>query len=150
MNFSLPSGFTHRECIPEYTRMFQSFLRILEYLCPPPRQASSVLQGACRLQNLSPVGSPRCMTVQRLDGRCVCDLRYSNLPATQYILTLWHALPIALIFNHRPQWMCGRQESPTWESQPPQHSISTLNTAVTTLDGDCCYAFPWKTITIIY
>lgn len=118
MNFSLPSGFTHRECLPEYTRLFQSFLRILEYLCPG--QPSSVLQGACRLQNRSPVGSSHCMTLQRLDGLCVCDLRYSNLPATQYILTLWHALPIALIFNQSPQRMCGRQES-------PPGSLHTLN-----------------------
>lgn len=49
-NFSLPSGFTHRACIPECPRRFQNFLRVPECLYTPTNQASILLQGAHRLR----------------------------------------------------------------------------------------------------
>lgn len=90
VNFSLPSGFTHRECILECPRRFQNFLRMLECLYPPTRQPGILLQGARRLQALPLAGSSSRMTVQRLGKLYACDLRCSNFPATQYILPLLH------------------------------------------------------------
>jgi hypothetical protein len=96
--FFLPSGFMHRKCISEQTRMFQNFLRNLECLYLPFRQPSSLLQATDRLQKSPPSGSSpmNWAGVQRPNVLCLCPS--SSSPTIPYIITLLYLL----YFSIRP------------------------------------------------